>query len=248
MGAVSPSRYTVMAGWDDVPHLDDKTKAELLASIPPYLRGARSTGTPSLGAGAIYPVQWEDITVAPFQIPNYWKRSYGMDVGWNRTAALWLAQDPLDNTLYGYSEYYRGQTLPVVHAEGIKARGEWMTGEIDPASNGRAQKDGEQLLAQYREHGLNLTPAINAVEAGLYEVWSLIETGRLKFFNTLRYLPAEYRLYRRDENGKIIKENDHILDAMRYGVMGFSRSAKAKPADASQFSTGTSAGDSKVGY
>jgi hypothetical protein len=30
---------------------------------------------------------------------------------------------------------------------------------------------------------------------------------------------AEYRLYRRDEKGKIIKENDHLLDCARYCIL-----------------------------
>jgi hypothetical protein len=49
-------KYTVTAGWDDVPHLSAETKAELFASIPPHHRDARSKGIPVLGRGAIYPV------------------------------------------------------------------------------------------------------------------------------------------------------------------------------------------------
>ena len=37
-----------MAGWDDVPHLEERTKTELLESTPPHLRDARSKGIPSL--------------------------------------------------------------------------------------------------------------------------------------------------------------------------------------------------------
>ncbi len=53
MGQVTETKYTVMAGWDDVPHLDERTKRKLLASTQPYLRDARSKGIPSLGTGAI---------------------------------------------------------------------------------------------------------------------------------------------------------------------------------------------------
>jgi len=30
----------------------------------------------------------------------------------------------------------------------------------------------------------------------------------------------EIRLYRRDEKGKIVKENDHLMDGFRYAIMG----------------------------
>jgi hypothetical protein len=92
-------------------------------------------------------------------------------------------------------------------------------GVIDPAARNRAQADGERLLATYKAQGLKLTPANNAVEAGIYEVWQRLSTGRLKFFRTLTNLQAEYRLYRRDENGKIKKDFDHLMDALRYLVM-----------------------------
>lgn len=218
MPAITESRYLVQAGWGDVPHLDERTQRELLASTPPYLRDARSKGAPSLGAGAIYPVAESEITVPPFAIPRFWRRVYGLDVGWNRTAAVWGAIDPADGTAYLYAEHYRGQAEPVVHAEAIKARGAWIPGVIDPASRGRAQTDGEQLLALYRGFGLALTPANNAVEAGLFDVWERLSTGRLKVFATCRNWLAEYRLYRRDEAGRIVKKFDHLMDATRYLV------------------------------
>jgi hypothetical protein len=40
----------------------------------------------------------------------------------------------------------------------------------------------------------------------------------LKIFETLPRIQREYTLYRRDLNGKVIKENDHLLDALRYAL------------------------------
>lgn len=200
------------AGWNDVPHLDETTKRELLDATPPFLRDARSKGTPSLGAGAIYPIEMSEIEVRPFAIPRHWKKAYALDVGWNRTACLWGAQDPSDSTIYLYAEHYRGQAEPVIHAAAIKARGEWIRGCIDPASRGRQQGDGSQLLAAYQGQGLKLVPAINGVETGLYTCWEKLSIGRIKAFSTLQNFKAEYGLYRRDEHGKIVKKFDHLMD------------------------------------
>jgi len=247
MAEISPSRYLVMAGWDDVPHLEEKAKAELLESTPPHLRDARSKGIPSLGSGAIWPIPLDDILVDPFQIPAYWGRAYALDVGWKKTAAIWGAFDRETDTIYLYSEYYVGQQLPVVHASAIKARGAWIPGLIDPAARGRAQEDGRRLIDAYEAEGLNLTPANNAVEAGLYEVWQRLSTGRLKVFKTLRNFQAEFMLYRRDENGKVVKEFDHLVDPTRYLIMAGRDIYKTRPIARNTF-TAAAAADSTAGY
>jgi hypothetical protein len=218
-----------MAGWDNVPHLKEQDINDMLASMKPHQRDARSKGIPSLGAGAIYPVPEEDIKVEPFVIPVHWPRAYGMDVGWKCTAAAWGAHDRDANVWYLYSEHYRGQAEPSVQASAIKARGNWIPGAIDPASRGRAQKDGENLLELYQEQGLLLTKADNAVEAGIYATHEMLSTGQLKVFSTMQNWFKEYRVYRRNDKGLIVKENDHIMDATRYFVMTGRDIAITKP-------------------
>lgn len=223
-------KFCVQATWEDVPHLTEAAKAELLASIPPYQRDARSKGVPQLGSGAIYQVPEEDVTINPFPIPPEWPRAYGMDVGWNRTAVIWGARDNETGIVYLYDAWYRGQAEPIVHAEAIKFRGPWMNGVIDPAARGRQQADGQQLIEIYRRAGLNLQPAINAVEAGLYQVWQMLSTGKLKVFKNLSPWFEEYRLYQRDKEGKVVKQNDHLMDATRYFIMSGIEVMRTEPA------------------
>lgn len=225
MPEITLSKYMVQAGWDDVPHLNEKARAELLTSTPQHLRDARSQGDPSMGSGAIYPVPFSEIECAPFAIPRHWPRAYGLDVGWNRTAAVWGAKNPDDDVTYLYAEHYRGKELPVVHAAAIKARGEWIRGAIDPAARGRRQDDGERLITDYKVHGLNIVPADNEVEAALVNIWQLFVIGRLRVFSVLANFKAEYRIYRRDEDGKVIKANDHLMDATRYLINTWPRIA-----------------------
>jgi hypothetical protein len=207
------SKFLIQATWDDVPHLDPQAKAELLAAYPPYQRDARTKGIPQLGSGAIYQVPESDVVVPDFEIPDYYPRCYGMDVGWNRTAVVWGAKDPASNTIYLYSEHYRGQAEPIVHALAIQSRGKWIPGVIDPASAGRSQKDGMQLLMQYKEMGLDLEPASNTVESGIQEVWQLLSALKLRVFRSLGNWITEFRLYQRDTDGRIVKQHDHLMDA-----------------------------------
>jgi len=155
----------------------------------------------------------------PFELPVFWPKAYGLDVGWNRTAAIWGAWDRDSDTVYLYSEHYQGQQPPSVHADGIRRRGEWVPGAIDPSSVGANQKDGTTLMAEYQALGLNLFPADNAVEAGIHACYQRLASGRLKVFRTCRNWISEFRIYRRNEKGKVVKENDHLMDATRYLLM-----------------------------
>lgn len=246
MPEVSPSKWLTQAGWKDVPHLSEREQAELLEATEPHLRDARSAGSPSLGAGAIYPVPLSEVLVAPFQIPPYWPRTYALDVGWKRTAVLWAAFDRSIDCWYFYTEHYRGRAEPSIHATAIRARGEWIPGLIDPAARGRSQEDGKRLIELYTALGLNLEPYKNAVEAGLYAVWERLSTGRAKVFSTLPYFQYEYRLYRRDEHGEVVKQDDHLMDCMRGIVMSGASRAIVKPVETNRVNSAV--GDPTIGF
>lgn len=223
------SRVAIIASWTDVPHLSEENKASLLSAYQPHERDARSKGVPQLGSGAIYPVPEEDIICKPFEIPAWYRFAYALDVGWKRTAAIWGALNPETDVLYLFYEYYRGQTEPPVHAQAIKAPGQWIPGVIDPAARGRSQIDGQQLIAIYQGLGLQLSPANNAVESGIYDTWSRMSSGRLKVFDHLENWKTEFRIYRRDDKGKVVKDFDHLMDATRYLCKSGVSIARQKP-------------------
>jgi hypothetical protein len=231
-------QFVVNAGWDHVPHLSEEVKTEYLARIQPYQREARLKGIPTLGSGAIYPVGEADVLCDPFPIPDYCPQCYALDVGWNRTAALWAAHDPNTDVVYLYSEHYVGQAEPPIHAAAIRARGTWIPGVIDPAARNRSSADGQRLITAYHELGLeNLTASDNALEAGIYECWIRLSTGRLKVFRSLQNWLAEYRFYQRDDKGKIKDgQDDHLMDCMRYVVLSGLAVATIRPAH--QWTTG----------
>ena len=215
------NRFLVQIEWDDCPHLSAQEKADLLSTIPEYQRDARTKGIPQLGAGAIYPIPESELIVEPFEIPKHWPRVYGLDVGWNVTAAIWLAKDRESECVFAYSELYAKQEEQ--HAETVKAinaRGKWIPGVIDPAARGRGQKDGISLMEVYRDLGLKLDAADHAVEAGIHDVQSLMEAGKFKVFKSLVNWLSEFRIYRRAEDGRgtIIKKKDHLMDATRYAT------------------------------
>lgn len=231
------AKYFVQAGWDHAPHLSTQEKEDLLQSTSPHLRAARSKGEPTMGSGAVYPVEPSYFMVDDFRPKPWYRRAYGLDVGWNFTAAVWIAHDPDTDIVYIYDCYKKEKAEPELHAQHIKMRDphgydhfKW-PGAVDPASKGRSQVDGRQLLSVYRNLGLKLIEADNSVEAGIMSVWSRLSSGRLKVARTPNneQLLREYKKYRRDEKGRIIKKDDHLMDAMRYAIMTGLKLAKPLP-------------------
>lgn len=215
-------RAAISVGWDDIPWLGQDVKENILASTPPHLRATVSKGVPSIGSGAVYPIPLEDVVVKPedvIPIPAFWRRIYGMDVGYRCTAAVFLAHDTDNDIVYVTGEHYLREQPPEMHAASImRVAKDWMPGVIDPASRQRSQHDGRKLLATYRGLGLRLREADNSVADGIGKIWSRLSTGKLKFYPGTTNLQNEYILYRYNEYNKPIKENDHALDALRYAI------------------------------
>lgn len=230
-GQPSETKYVVMASWSDAPHLSEEAKKELWDSIPPYQRDARSKGTPALGSGAIYPIAESDIVVEPFPIPANWPRGFGLDtdMGAGFTACVWGALNRENGTVYIYDEYKRSRAELAVHIDAIKARGDWIPGVGDAAALIVTQHDAEQIINLYRQAGLNIQLPDKSVEAGLQRTWELLSQGKLKIFSSCAQLLQEYRVYRRDEKGRIVKRDDHCLDALRYLVMSGITRMDTKP-------------------
>lgn len=238
----SESKYLVTAGWDDVPHLDEKTKNELLAATPKHLRDARSKGIPALGSGKIFPIDEAVYTEQAIQIPAIWSRLCGLDFGWDHpTAAAWLAWDRDSDVVHIYDCYRVSEATPVIHGAAIKAKGAWIPVAWPHDGLQHDKGSGIQLAEQYRQQGVNMlheramfpeTPddtqvSRSSVEAGLSLMLDMMQTGRLKIAAHLTELFDELRLYHR-KDGKIVKEYDDIISAVRYGIMML-RYAECKP-------------------
>lgn len=210
------SVITIPCAWDDVPHLTEEWKRETLAMTPAYLRNARRRGIPSAGVGAVYPIEEDQFVINPVPLPSHFRRAFGFDHGWHNTAALWGAHDRDNDILYVYSDYKRGEQPIEVHATAIKARGDWIPGAGDSSAR---DSDGQQIINKYKALGVNMRLPDKSVDAGVQEVMSRLSTGRLKIFSTCQKTIDEIRRYHYNDNQAIVKQNDHLMDCLRYLVM-----------------------------
>ncbi len=232
----SPEKFVIVMD-DNVPHLTEKAKAAMLEEwklTDPNNIQARKSGIAAIGSGRVYPVDEEFIVIKPFEIPDYWSKAYGLDFGTKNFAVIWVAEDPQTRVKYIYAEYKQKEYVSdIVHIDSIKARGESLGGVADPSGGGH-RDDGCRRVDYYRSKGLNLISGENAVIAGIMTVLNHFESGSLKIFNTCTRVINELRVYRYDANNpnKVAdKQDDHLLDALRYVLSKFDEVARSDSDD-----------------
>ncbi len=71
-------------------------------------------------------------------------------------------------------------------------------------------------------------PADNSVDDGLNYINQLIADGNFFIVKTCSGVIGEIFDYRRDEKERIVKENDHYIDAMRYGIWSHARTGRPR--------------------
>jgi phage terminase large subunit len=191
-----------------------------------------------MGSGLIFPIHDDEIRIEPIAIPNHWKRINGMDFGWDHpTAVAFLAWDEMNDIVYLVNEYSQSNVLPPLVASAIKAVGDWIPVvwphdgmSIGDKSTGKAMKE------LYEDEGVKMhdswftnPPADgqkegtggNSTEAGLISMLQRMETGRFKVFNTCTEFFREKAIYHRkskDGQSKIVRMNDDMISAVRYGI------------------------------
>ena len=227
LDAERPGVYVQNVTWDDAPHLNAKARAEALLSYPEHERETRTTGTPMLGTGVVFPVKDEMIAIEPFEIPRWWTRINGVDFGIDHPAAgAFCAHDKETDTFYVYDCYKMAGHTPIYHAAAMKKYGDRIPIAWPQDGLVRDKGSGEVLKNLYRQQGLYMLPDPAAyknewgqhVEPGLIEMLQYMRLGKFKVFRTLSQWFEERRMYHR-EDGAVVKKFDDIISATRYAFI-----------------------------
>jgi hypothetical protein len=183
--------------------------------------------------GAIYE-QFDEGTnrIASFVPPNHWPRVVGIDPMGAYVAALWGAYDPVNGTLHVYREYMQPFGLTTRgHADNI-----WDLSKDETIwrwfGGGPSER---QARTDFSGWGIPIeAPVITDVWGGIDRVSQLFESRVLFVHDCCEELLSEIGTYRRvvDKNGLMTdtienKESFHMLDCLRYMVVGLLGPAEA---------------------
>lgn len=222
----SNDRHDTNMTIDDAEHIPAEERARIIASFPAHEREARARGTPILGSGRIFPVTEDLIACDPISFPDHWPRIGGMDFGWTHPfAAVEVVWDRETGTVYVNRTHRMSEATPIVHAAAIRPWGnlKWSwprdgrRDTLEGAGVALANQFGDQGLDMLHEHAQFEDGSVS-VEAGLFMMLTLMETGKFKVMRHLHDWFEEFRLYHR-KDGKVVKENDDLMAATRYAIM-----------------------------
>lgn len=218
---------------EDAPHYTPEQRAKIIAAYPLHEREARANGIPIMGSGLVFPIAESTIRCEQFDIPTHWARLNALDFGWGHKAAwVALAHDRDADIVYVYDLWAENETTVAQQAMIITARGQHRVPTAWPHDGLQHDKgSGEVLKSQYEKFGINMTaeraqfeplsdgrPGGHSVEAGISRMLERFEARSLRVFKHLEPWFTEFRLYHR-KDGVIVKEDDDLMSATRYGVM-----------------------------
>lgn len=220
---------------DDRIDLTEQQKRDRIDMVEPHEREARLYGIPKAGKGAVFGrVPWGEVMIDPIPIPGHWKVIGGIDFGYGHpTAAVKIVYDPETDVKYVVEEYLKEQEQPIVHWATLK---NWGVPIWSWPVDGNQKKDGHAVRDAYQRAGMNMTtePArllladgstTNSVEAGIQVMLDDMLSGRMFIFKTCYRLEQQLQRLHRDSNSrladaspKLVKSEDDLFDACRYGV------------------------------
>ena len=231
---IDAGMYLQGATWKECPHITKEKAEKILAKYPKYQRKMRSEGVPLMGSGLIYEVDEDDISIKPFEIPEYWFVINGIDFGWDHPQAhIQMVWDRDADMYYVINAWKASKKQPYEAWHCVKP---W-TENVPVAWPGdglqhKQQSSGEavKLKDLYAGEGFNMLPERATFEdggdgvwVGIMEIDNLLKAGRLKIVSVLFDVFEEIRQYhtKTGPNGKIeiVAIREDLLCAIRYAYM-----------------------------
>lgn len=217
--------FYMHCSWSDNPSLSEEEKQRLRAATPDYLLDAREHGIPIFGVGKVFRMKESDIVVPAFEIPDHFALIAGVDPAATQNGtwgAVLLAYDRDNDIVYVVKDYNKSGITRVEHYENLSHMiPDHVPLVCDPGGGGEDHHTRESAVDFLRNKGKTVIVANKAKgkkEATVDEIEVRHRSSKFKIFDTCDSYKDQFRRYSRDEDGKIIKENDHTIDASFYAL------------------------------
>ena len=230
-------RRFIPARLSDNPYLSAQGDYEaMLLSLPEHQRKQLLEGDWDIKEGAAFTEFDRNIhVIEPFSIPRNWVKFRACDYGYGSySGVLWFAVSP-DEQIIVYRELYCSKVLATDLADMILDAeaddGNIKYGVLDSSLWHKRGDTGPSLAEQMTQRGCRFRPSDrskgsrvsgkNEIHRRL-QIDEFTEEPRLVFFNTCNNIIAQLPaipLDKKNPEDVDTKSEDHLYDALRYGVM-----------------------------
>jgi phage terminase large subunit-like protein len=216
----------VRMGLKDAKHYSEEDIKNITATYEPHVRKARVEGIPQLGEGAVFQPPKELWTIDPPERQPWWIHLGGIDFGWDHPCgAVEVAWDRDNDICYALREFRQSQAKTAEIASVLRKWGDTMPWSWPHDGYQHDRQSGQTVKELFNDEGMRMLP-IHAqfedgsmgVEAGILEMNDRLSAGRLKISLQCPLLIEEMETYHRDK-GKIVKEADDLVCALRYAIV-----------------------------
>jgi len=230
-------RRFIPAMLTDNPHLYEQGDYEaMLLSLPEQQRKQLLEGNWDVAEGAAFPEFSRQVHVVdPFDVPRNWVKFRACDYGYGSfSAVVWLAVSP-NEQLFVYRELYVSKVLATDLADIVldmeSEDGNIKYGVLDSSCWHKRGDTGPSLAEQMIQKGCRWRPSDRSAGSRVsgknelhrrLQIDEFTEEPRLVFFNTCTNIIAQLPVIPLDKkNPEDIntKSEDHLYDALRYGIM-----------------------------
>ena len=227
----------------DNPYLAESGDYEtMLLSLPEHQRKQLLEGNWDVAEGAAFPEWNTDIhVIEPFDIPKTWKKFRACDYGYGSySGVVWIAISPSEQLIV-YRELYTQKVLATDLADMIleaeEDDGTISYGVLDSSLWHKRGDTGPSLAEQMVQRGCRFRPSDRSKGSRVagknelhrrLQVDEFTEEPRLVFFNTCRNIISQLPsipLDKKNPEDVDTKAEDHLYDALRYGIMTRPRSS-----------------------
>jgi phage terminase large subunit-like protein len=226
-----PEVHVTVADMDDNPHLSQEAKERAFKSMSKEEIEARKQGRFVHFEGLVYPRFDETKVAAPDQrLVQDLEIVVGIDPGIREAGVVWIGFDRENNAIvFDELEAIDGETVHQ-QADRIRERNRaWQIEEkrvqyvIDPAARQRTLTTAVAVETEYANAGIYTAHGQNDREAGIAMIRARIDHGSLQVSEHCHDVFRQAARYRQQmrEDGQydVVKDNDHKMDAIRYGIM-----------------------------
>jgi len=206
-----------MNPFDNLSHLPENYISDFLDTLPARERARMRDGEFVKTEGVIYDQFDESMIIPASKLPAMEYYSVGLDFGMNSVAILCGFAG---ESVYIVDEIclYNSNAAILNQAMIERWKDKKYVAYCDPSG-------GERVRQIYGGRD-----ALNSVEPGIDCIRNLMHRKNFWIVETCRNTIDGIATYRRDEKERIVKENDHEMDAMRYGIFSHKAAPHWRPA------------------